>query len=109
MPFGLNIAPQVFQRWMDKIFKDLKFFCVVYIDDILVFYKTIEEHKKHLKIICEKFHKNGIILSPKKIEVEKESMELLGLVLNQTGLKLQEHIISKVREFPEEMEDKRQL
>jgi hypothetical protein len=55
MPFGLNIAPQVFQRWMDKIFKDLKDFCVVYIDDILVFSKTIEEHKKHLKIICEKF------------------------------------------------------
>jgi hypothetical protein len=52
MPFGLNIAHQVFQRrWMDKAFKDLKDFCVVYKDDILVFSKTMEEHKKHLKIV----------------------------------------------------------
>jgi hypothetical protein len=55
------------------------------------------------------FQRNGIILSPKKIEVEKESIEFLGLVLNQTGLKLQEHIISKIKEFPEKIEDKKQL
>jgi arabinogalactan endo-1,4-beta-galactosidase len=65
MHFGQNIAPQVFQRCMDKILRDLKDFCVVYIDNILVFSKTIEEHKKHLKIICEKFQKNGIIISKK--------------------------------------------
>ena len=74
-----------------------------------MFSKTIEEHKKHLKIICEKFQKNEIILSPKKIEVEMESTEFLGLVLNQTGLKLEKHIIFKVREFPGKKEDKKQL
>ena len=54
MPFRLNIVPQDFQRWMDKIFKDLKDFCVVYMDDILVFSKKMEEHKKHLKVFCQK-------------------------------------------------------
>jgi len=42
MPFGLKNAPQIFQRRMDNIFKDLNHCCLIYIDDILVFSKTIE-------------------------------------------------------------------
>ncbi|GMQ09816.1 hypothetical protein CsSME_00053067 [Camellia sinensis var. sinensis] len=94
---------------MDTIFKDLKDCCVVYNDDILVFSKTKEEHKKHLKLFCEKFQKHGIILSPKKIEPEKESIEFLGIILDQKGLKLQEHILSKVRHFPHTLENITQL
>ena len=109
MPFGLNIAPQVFQRWMDTIFKDLKDCCVVYIDDILIFSKTKEEHMKHLKLLCENFQKHGIILSSKKIELEKESIEFLGIILDQKGLKLQEHILSKIRDFPDTLENITQL
>ena len=45
MPFGLKNAPQIFQGRMDNIFKDLNHYCLVYIDDILVFSKTIEQHK----------------------------------------------------------------
>jgi len=45
MPFGLKNAPQIFQRRMDNIFKDLNHCCLVYIDDILVFSKTIEQQK----------------------------------------------------------------
>ena len=52
----IYIIPQDFQRWMwTKSLKTyLKDFCVVYIDDILVFSKTMEEYKKHLKVVCEK-------------------------------------------------------
>ena len=45
MPFSLKNAPQIFQRRMDKIFKDLNYCCLVYIDDILVIFKTIKQHK----------------------------------------------------------------
>ncbi|XP_059663376.1 uncharacterized protein LOC132309041 [Cornus florida] len=58
MPFGLNTAPQIYQRWMDSIFNDLKDFVVVYIDDILVFSKTRDEHKKHLLYLSEKLKKS---------------------------------------------------
>ena len=40
MPFGLKKAPQIFQRRMDKIFKDLNHYCLVYIDDIFVFFQN---------------------------------------------------------------------
>lgn len=63
-----------------------------------MFSKTIE-HKKN------KNKKIGIFLSPKKIELENESIKFLGLVLNQSGLRLQEHIICKIQEFPEEIKD----
>ena len=71
MQFNLRNTLQTFQRWMDEIFKELKDFGVVYINNILVFSKTREKHKHHLKIVCDKFIENGIILSPKKIEIEK--------------------------------------
>ena len=109
MPFGLNTAPQIFQRWMDSIFNDLKDFCVVYVDDILVFSRTREDHMKHLKIICSVFQKYGIILSPKKIELEKESIDFLGIILDKDGIQLQKHIISKIKDFPENIKDKKQL
>jgi hypothetical protein len=48
MPFGLNIAPQVFQRWMDSIFNDLKDFCVVYIDDVLIFFLKPEKSIRNI-------------------------------------------------------------
>ena len=40
--------------WTKSLKTYLKDFCVVYIDDILVFSKTMEEYKKHLKVVCEK-------------------------------------------------------
>jgi len=45
MPFDLKIAPQIFQRRTNNIFKDLNHCCLVYINDIIVFSKTIEQHK----------------------------------------------------------------
>ena len=42
MPFGFKNAPQIFQRRMDNVFKDFNHCCLVYIDDILVLFKTIE-------------------------------------------------------------------
>jgi len=41
MPFGLKNAPQIFQRRMDNIFKDINYYCLVHINDIFVFSKTI--------------------------------------------------------------------
>ena len=75
--FGLRNAGATFQRTMDMILGDLPF-CVVYIDDILVFSKTIEEHLQHLRIILQRLRENGLILHPQKCSLAKEKMEFLA-------------------------------
>ncbi|KAJ0034725.1 hypothetical protein Pint_25885 [Pistacia integerrima] len=66
--FGLKQAPSIFQRKMDSVFGDLSNFCIVYVDDVLVFSKTKEEHVNHLRLVSKRFFDNGMILSEKKIE-----------------------------------------
>jgi len=66
MPFNLKNAPQIFQRRMDNIFKDLNYCCLVYIDDILVFSKTIEQHKDDISAVNQKYTDHGIILGKNK-------------------------------------------
>lgn len=71
MPFGFKTAPPIFQRKMDEIFREYKRFILVYVDDILVFSKDMQEHLGHLQIIFRLFVNKGIIISKKKMELYK--------------------------------------
>jgi len=79
MPFGLKNAPQIFQRRMDNIFKDLNHCCLVYIDDILVFSKTIEQHKDNVLAVTQRCIDHGIILGKNKCIYAEQEIEFLGL------------------------------
>ena len=55
MPFGVANAPATFQRMMNSLFKEeLDAFVLVYLDDILVFSQTLEDHIKHMRIALQK-------------------------------------------------------
>lgn len=63
MPFGLTNAPATFQRLMSKILKDfINEFCIVYIDDIIVYSDTINEHILHLRKVFESLTNSGLKL-----------------------------------------------
>ena len=66
MPFGLKNEPQIFQRGMDNIFKDLNHYCLVYIDDILVFSKTIKQHEGDVLAVTQRCIDHFIILGKNK-------------------------------------------
>ena len=59
--FGLNNAPAYFMNMMNKVFmEELDKFVVVFIDDILIYSETTEEHEKHLRIVLEKLRQNQL-------------------------------------------------
>ena len=61
MPFGLCNAPATFQAFMNEIFCDLLDTCVViYLDNILVYSKTPEEHEEHLRLVLERLKKHQL-------------------------------------------------
>ena len=108
MPFGLKNAPQTFQRMIDRIFSKYSFI-LVYIDDILVFSKTFHEHINHLELVFEELINNGLVVSRKKIKLFKNQIKFLGLELENGQVKLQEHIVQKINNFSNKLEDLKTL
>jgi hypothetical protein len=87
MPFGLKNGPSTFQRIMQKVLAPfLWIFALVYIDDIVVFSFTFEDHLKHLDSVFQAIHKAGITLSPDKCHFAYQSLLLLGQKVSRLGL-----------------------
>ncbi|KAL0285780.1 UNVERIFIED_CONTAM: putative enzymatic polyprotein [Sesamum radiatum] len=109
LPMGLANAPQIFQRKMDNLFKDYFEFMFVYIDDILIASKNMKDHIKHLEIFSDACHREGLVLSEKKATIAVNKIEFLGILIDETGIELQEHIVKKIRNFPDVLKDKKHL
>ncbi|KAK4390442.1 putative enzymatic polyprotein [Sesamum angolense] len=109
LPMGLANAPQIFQRKMDNLFNDYFEFIFVYIDDILIASKNMKEHIKHLEIFSDACYKEGLVLSEKKATIAVNKIEFLGILIDETGIELQKHIVEKIRNFPDILKDKKQL
>ena len=71
MPFGLKNAPSEFQRIMNDIFNAYSKFCIVYIDDVLIFSTSLEQHFKHLHTCFHVAKQNGLVVSKPKIFYSK--------------------------------------
>ncbi|WVZ83200.1 hypothetical protein U9M48_030370 [Paspalum notatum var. saurae] len=85
--FGLTNAPAYFMNMMNMIFmKELDQCVVVFIDDILIFSKTREEHEQHLRIVLEKLRENQLYRKFNKCEFWLEKVAFLGHVLTAEGV-----------------------
>jgi hypothetical protein len=83
MPFGLTNAPAYFMYLMNKVFMEyLDKFVVVFIDDILIFSKTEEEHEKHLRLVLEKLRSNQLYAKFSKCEFWLTEVALLRHVIS---------------------------
>ncbi|GBG88920.1 hypothetical protein CBR_g48532 [Chara braunii] len=101
MPFGLTNAPATFQRCMNDLFRPwLDRFVVVYLDDILVFSKTLEEHQGHLRQVLEKLREANFKINAKKCEWAKTQVLYLGHVLDGDDIKLEDSKIAAIRDWP---------
>ena len=79
MPFGLTNAPATFCNLMnDILFYYLDAFVVVYLDDIVVYNKTLTQHEKHLRLVFQKLKENMLYVKPEKCEFAHEEITFLG-------------------------------
>ena len=87
MPFGVTNAPGVFMDYMNRIFHPyLDSFVVVFIDNILVYSKTKEEHEEHLRIVLQTLQDRKLYAKLSKCEFWLEEVSFLGHVISKGGI-----------------------
>ena len=99
VPYGTKDSLQAFLRVLRKILKGLPF-VVFYVDDVLIFSCSLEEHLEHLKIVLERIRESGMTLNLSKSKWCREEIKFLGLILNSEGCKVDEEKVKSILEFP---------
>lgn len=98
--FGLTNAPAYFMNMMNKVFMDeLDKFVVVFIDDILIYLETVEEHEQHLRVVLEKLRQNQLYAKFEKCEFWLENVAFLGHVLTADGIAVDPTKIEAISEW----------
>lgn len=101
MPFGLKNAPATFQRMMDNALRGLiNQTCFVYLDDIIVYGKTLDEHNKKLQTLFQRLREVGLKLQTDKCEYLRPELTYLGHVITEDGVKPNPEKIKTIRDFP---------
>ena len=109
MPFSLKNAPSEFQNIMNDIFTPFTDFSIVYIDDVLIFSKSIDDHWKHLDIFVKVIKQNGLVVLATKINLFQDKIQFLGHNIYKGTLSPINRAIQFADKFPDEIKDKNQL
>ncbi|KAI5954743.1 hypothetical protein KGF57_003766 [Candida theae] len=100
MPFGLRNAPATFQRAMNTIFqKALNRFIIIYLDDILVFSKTKDDHFKHLTYVFETLKENGFAAKISKCEFFRKQLRFLGHIIAPNQVRTDSDKLNVLKEW----------
>ena len=101
MPFGLANAPSHYQRVMSKILgKFIGKFLFVFLDDIVIYSPTAEEHFRHLKLVFETLAKANLTLKQSKCNFFQTHVDLLGYVVGKDGYSAQSSKTAAIRQQP---------
>ena len=100
MLFGLTNVPATFQAYINRALRDLvDDFCIVYLNDILIFSQSEKEHQRHLELICECLRQAELYAKPSKCVFYKESIEFLGSVITKDGIKMDSERIKTIKDW----------
>ena len=101
MPFGLANSPATFQRLMEIVLAGVaRDACFVYIDDIVVFGKTLQDHNDNLVKVLDRLREAGLSLKPKKCRFARQEIEFLGHVVSAKGIATDPRKLEAVIDFP---------
>ena len=99
MPLGLKNAGQTFQRMMDEILGDLEFL-FVYMDDVLIASRSMEEHTEHFRELFCRLAAHDLVVSPAKCQFGQTRIDFLGHTVSKDGVEPLPDKVAAISQFP---------
>ncbi len=101
LPFGLSNAPAVFQALVNDVLRDmLDQFIYVYLDDILIFSHSLQEHVQHVRRVLQRLLENGLYVKADKCVFHAQSVLFLGYIVSVEGMRMDPDKIQAVVDWP---------
>ncbi|KAJ8028019.1 hypothetical protein HOLleu_30140 [Holothuria leucospilota] len=101
MAFGLCNAPSTFQRLMEQVLSGLHWrTCLIYIDDIIIYARTFDEHIVRLREVIGRLRDAGLKLKPSKCELFRKKVKYLGHVVSEKGVEADPEKVESVVKWP---------
>ena len=101
MPFGLCNARPTFQRLMQNCLGELNLtYCLIYLDDVIVFSQTEEEHLERMHVVFDFLHEHGLKLKPSKCDVFKTEINYLAHYVSKKGVLPSKKNLEAIAECP---------
>ncbi len=102
MPFGLVNSPSVFQAFVNDVFRDmLNRWVIVYIDDILIYSDSYEDHVKQVRSVLQRLLTHQLYAKIKKCEFHHTSVSFLGYVISSGGVAMEDKKVQAVIDWPQ--------
>ena len=101
MPFGLTNSPATYQRLMEECLADYNLkICCIFIDDIIIFGKTYEEHLENLRLVFQRIREANLKLSPNKCDFFKRKVKYVGHIVSEAGIEIDPDKTERVVNWP---------
>ncbi len=101
MPFGLSNSPAVFQALVNDVLRDMvDQFIYVYLDDILIFSSSLQEHVQHVRRVLQRLLENGLFVKAEKCTFHAQSVPFLGFIVSPEGVRMDPDRVKAVVNWP---------
>ncbi len=101
MPYGLVNAPSVFQDFMHGVLREfLHQSVLVYIDDILIYSRSMAEHRHHVAEVLRWLREFNLFLKAEKCSIHQTSVKFLGYIIDNGGIRMDEGKVSAIKNWP---------